>query len=114
VLELEPGLALVELALVELELALVVQAVGPVAVIQQGIIRRQVEQLLERRRRDRPGNQRQQHRQSASSSDAPRSSKPITIHITPRRVNVGAPAGVTMSSRLFGFPAGIPREPGRP
>ena len=57
--ELEPGLALVALALEA-------QVVGPVAVIQQGIIRRQVEQLLERRRRDRPDNQ---HQQGASSSD---------------------------------------------
>jgi hypothetical protein len=51
-------------------LALVVQVVGPVAAIPQGIIRRQVEQRLERRRRDRPGNQHQQQ-QGASSSDAP-------------------------------------------
>jgi hypothetical protein len=55
---------------VQVGLAQVVQVVGPVEVIQQGIIRRQVEQLLERRRRDRPGNQRQKHQQSASSSDA--------------------------------------------
>ena len=61
--ELELGLALV--------VALEVQVVGPVAVIPQGIIPRQVEQLLERRRRDRPGNQHQQHQQGASSSDAP-------------------------------------------
>ena len=58
--ELEPGLALV--------VALEVQVVGPGAVIPQGIIPRRVEQLLERRRRDRPGNQHQQHQQSESSS----------------------------------------------
>jgi hypothetical protein len=56
------GLALVGLALEA-------QVVGPVAAIPQGIIRKQVEQLLERRRRDRPGNQHQQHQQGASSSD---------------------------------------------
>jgi hypothetical protein len=64
--ELEPGLALV--------VALEVQVVGPVAVIPQGIIPRQVEQLLERRRRDRPGNQHPQHQQSASSSAQPHKS----------------------------------------
>ena len=41
------------------------QEVGPVAVIPQEIIKKQVEQL-ECRRRDRPAN-----RQAASSSDAP-------------------------------------------
>jgi hypothetical protein len=50
-------------------LALEAQVVGTVAVIRHGIIRRRVEQLLERRRRDRPGNQHPQHQQGASSSD---------------------------------------------
>jgi hypothetical protein len=66
---LEPELEELGLALGQVGLALEAQVVGPVAVIRHGIIRNQVEQLLERRRRDRPGNQHQQHQQGASSSD---------------------------------------------
>ena len=66
-MELEQGLAQAQ---VQVGLALVVQVVEPVAAIPQGIIRRQVVQLLERRRRDLAGNQHQQHQQGASSSDA--------------------------------------------
>jgi hypothetical protein len=93
----EQGLVQVQVQ-VQVGLALVVQVVGPVAVIRHGIIRRQVVQLLERPRRDLAGNQHQQRQQGASSSDAPT--------VTPRVVSAFARAGAALlrnqpSSRMF-------------
>jgi hypothetical protein len=63
--ELEQGLAQVQVGL-----ALVVPVAEPVAAIPQGIIRKQVDQLLERRRRDLAGNQHQQHQQHQQSASS--------------------------------------------
>ena len=102
-MELEQGLAQVQVGL-----ALVVQVVGPVAVIRHGIIRRQVVQLLERRRRDLAGNQHQQHQQGASSS-----SRTPEERISPKVIFCGWSVVMVVSSRTRPCPtsfAGWPKS----